>query len=73
LQRYARSSRTFLVLCVVAGIVWAGLVVTQATLLAGGLTGAPLGPTLVGLTLVVAARAVTAWGQEAAAHRAAAS
>jgi thiol reductant ABC exporter CydD subunit len=61
------------VLCVAAGVVWAGLVVAQATLLAAGLTGAPLGPTLIALALVVAARALTAWAQEAAAHRAAAA
>jgi thiol reductant ABC exporter CydD subunit len=47
-------------------------VVAQATVLADGLTGAPLAPTLAWLAGVVTARAVTAWAQEAAAHRAAA-
>jgi thiol reductant ABC exporter CydD subunit len=63
----------FLVLCVVLGVVWAGLVVAQATVLADGLTGAPLAPALAWLAGVVLARAVTAWAQEAAAHRTAAT
>jgi thiol reductant ABC exporter CydD subunit len=73
LHRYARASRTYLILCVALGVVWAGLIVAQAGLLADGLTGAPLGRTLFWLGLVVVARAVVAWSQEASAHRAAAT
>src|SRR5262249_14633912 len=57
LHRYARASRTYLILCVALGVVWAGLIVAQASLLAGGLTGAPLGRTLFWLGVVVLARA----------------
>ena len=73
LHQYARASRTFLIVRVGLGVVWAGLVVAQATLLARGLTGAPLRPTLGWLALVIGARAVVAWAQEASAHRAAAA
>ena len=73
LYRYARASRTYLIVCVGLGVVWAGLIVAQASLLAAGLTGAPLGPTLTWLGLVVVARAAVAWCQEASAHRAAAT
>jgi ATP-binding cassette subfamily C protein CydD/ATP-binding cassette subfamily C protein CydCD len=73
LHRYARASRTYLSVSVVLGVVWAGLIVAQASLLADGLTGAPLGPTLAWLGLVVGGRAAIAWGQETTAHRAAAT
>ena len=73
LHEYARASRAYLITCVVLGLVWAGLIVAQASLLARGLTGAPLGPTLTLLGLVILARAAVAWGQEAAAHAAASS
>jgi ATP-binding cassette subfamily C protein CydD len=82
LLRYARASRWYLVACVVLGVAGAALIVAQATLLAtgisavfggrlngrGGLTGI-----LVGLAAVVAGRALLAWAQEMAAHRAAAA
>ena len=73
LHRYARASRTYLIVCVVLGLVWAGLIVAQASLIARGLTGAPLRETLAWLALVIVARATVAWAQEAAAHGAAAT
>jgi thiol reductant ABC exporter CydD subunit len=56
--------------CVGLGIVWAILVVVQATLLADGLTG---GSVLGWLAAVAVARAAVAWAQEWAASRAAAT
>jgi ATP-binding cassette, subfamily C, bacterial CydD len=38
LLRHARASRTYLIVCVVLGVVGAGLILTQATLLAAGIT-----------------------------------
>jgi thiol reductant ABC exporter CydD subunit len=73
LHRYARASRTYLITCVVLGLVWAGLIVAQAGLLAGGLTGAPLAPTLTWLGVVIGARTAVAWAQEVSAQRAAAN
>jgi thiol reductant ABC exporter CydD subunit len=57
----------------VLGVAWAALVVAQASLLAAGLTGAPLRPVLAWLALVVAGRAALSWAQEVAAYRAAAA
>jgi ATP-binding cassette, subfamily C, bacterial CydD len=61
------------VLCVVLGVAWAALVVAQASLLAAGLTGAPLPPVLAWLAIVVVGRAGLAWAQEVAAYRTAAA
>nr|BFE60517.1 hypothetical protein GCM10020063_050430 [Dactylosporangium thailandense] len=81
LLRYARATRTFLVLSVALGVALAGLVVAQATLLAEGITrvylhGADvraIGPVLGWLAAVVALRAAVTWAQQAAATRAAAA
>jgi thiol reductant ABC exporter CydD subunit len=65
LLRYARASRGYLVACVVLGLVGAGLIVAQATLLAAGISAVFHGRTglrgiLVGLAGVVAHRAAAA-------------
>ncbi|XVU21460.1 thiol reductant ABC exporter subunit CydD [Actinoplanes sp. CA-054009] len=81
LLRYARSTRTYLMVTVVLGAVLAGLIVAQATLLAGGITAVFLhgaGPgdlraTLIGLAAVIAGRAAVSWAQEAVAARSSAS
>jgi thiol reductant ABC exporter CydD subunit len=78
LLRYARASRGYLVACVVLGVASAALIVAQATLLAAGISTVFHGRTglrgiLVGLAGVVAGRALLAWAQEVAAHRAAAA
>ncbi len=78
LLRYARASRGYLVACVVLGVAGAALIVAQATLLATGISAVfhgryGLTRVLVGLAVVVAARALLAWAQEVAAHRAAAA
>ena len=81
LHRHARASRAYLAMCVALGTAWAGLVVSQATLLANGITAvfhgraglADLWPTLTWLSLVVLGRTAVAWAQETAAHRASAA
>jgi ATP-binding cassette subfamily C protein CydD len=81
LLRYARSTRTYLAATVGLGVVLAGLIVAQATLLAHGITAVfldgadvrTLTPTLLGLAAVVAGRAVVAWAQEATAVRSSAA
>ncbi|GID32564.1 thiol reductant ABC exporter subunit CydD [Paractinoplanes brasiliensis] len=81
LLRHARSARWFLAATVVLGVVLAGLIVAQATLLAYGITavfldGADLGeltPTLLALAAVIAGRSVVAWAQEAVAARSSAA
>ncbi|GIJ71472.1 thiol reductant ABC exporter subunit CydD [Virgisporangium ochraceum] len=81
LLRHARATRGFLALTVALGLALAGLVVAQATLLAGGITAvflddagpADLVPTLGWLAVVTAARSAVAWAQEVAAVRAAAA
>ncbi|GAA2374462.1 thiol reductant ABC exporter subunit CydD [Dactylosporangium salmoneum] len=81
LLRHARAARSYLALSVVLGAALAGLLVAQATLLAGAIAdvylhGADLrriGPALGALAAVTAARAAVAWAQEAAATRAAAA
>lgn len=79
LLRYARATRTYLAVCGGLGLLGTGLVLGQAALLATGIAGSfadrGLPPTrlLVGLAVVVAARAAVAWAQEVAAHRAAAT
>lgn len=80
LLRYARSTRGFLALAVVVGVVTAVLVITQARLLsdaivsvsAGGADWADVRGTVVALAAVFAARALIAWLAEVAAVRAAA-
>ncbi|GAB2584473.1 hypothetical protein Aab01nite_54120 [Paractinoplanes abujensis] len=77
LLRYARTTRTYLVATVALGVLLAGLIVAQATLLAHGITAVFLdgaGPgVLLPLAAVVAARAVVAWAQEATAARSSAA
>jgi ATP-binding cassette, subfamily C, bacterial CydD len=79
LLRHARAARTCLILAVLLGLAVTGLIVAQAALLARALAAAALGTgsralagTLLLLLGVVAARAVAAYGGEAAALRAAA-
>nr|WP_240942503.1 thiol reductant ABC exporter subunit CydD [Planosporangium thailandense] len=79
--RYAQATRWYLAASVALGLSVAGLIVAQATLLAGGITdvflhGAGLHAlrgTLLALGAVVVGRAVAAWAQELAAHRASAA
>src|SRR5262249_48617009 len=83
LRRDAPASPRYLVTCVALGVAGAALIVAQATLLASGITAVFLGGghsggrsvhgTLLGLAAVVAGRALVAWAQEVAAHRAAAA
>ncbi|GAA3248087.1 thiol reductant ABC exporter subunit CydD [Dactylosporangium siamense] len=81
LLRYARATRTYLILSVVLGVALAALVVAQATLLATGITavyqhGADvhrIAPTLAWLAAVVTLRAAVAWAQEVTAARASAA
>jgi len=81
LLRYARGTRAYLVGTVALGVVLAGLIVAQATLLAHGITAVfidgadvrTLTPTLAALAAVVAGRAVVAWAQEAIATRSSAA
>ncbi|WP_214364454.1 thiol reductant ABC exporter subunit CydD [Pseudonocardia sp. H11422] len=77
---HARAARAYLALCVVLGLVAAGLLIAQAGLLAATITAAFLGgadlaalrtPLLL-LAAVVLARAGLDWAQEVAAHRSAA-
>jgi thiol reductant ABC exporter CydD subunit len=80
LLRYARATRVYLLLTVVAGAATAALVITQAALIArlvaggfvGGLGLAELRGPLVALAAVLVGRAVLAWAVELAAHRSAA-
>jgi ATP-binding cassette, subfamily C, bacterial CydCD len=77
LLRYARATRTFIVVSVSLGVLSALLIVAQAWLLAdvvsraflGGRTLAQLHSALYLLLAVVIARAVVAWGAELAASR----
>lgn len=81
LARHASATRGYLAACVGLGVAAAGLVVAQATLLAGGIAAvvsggagpAALRGPLLALAAVVAGRALVAWAQEVAAHRAAAT
>ena len=79
LLRYARAARGYLATAVGLGLAATALILAQAGLLARALataarpTAAPLWGTLLALLCVVAARAVVAYGGEAAALRAAAS
>jgi ATP-binding cassette subfamily C protein CydD len=81
LLRYARTSRRYLATTVVLGVLLAGLIVAQATLLAHGITAVFLGgagltaltPTVAALAGVVVARAAVAWAQELAAVRSSAA
>lgn len=80
LLRYARSTRGFLVLAVVIGILTAALVIAQARLLssvivdvtAQGFTWAAVSGSMLILAGVFALRALAAWASEAAAFRSAA-
>jgi thiol reductant ABC exporter CydD subunit len=77
LLRYARASRTFLILSVSVGTALALLAVAQAALLATGITavfqrGAGLNDLrglMVGLAAVIAVRAALSWLQDVAAQR----
>ncbi|MBT8227045.1 MAG: thiol reductant ABC exporter subunit CydD [Dactylosporangium sp.] len=88
LLRHARATRSYLAACVGLGLLAAGLIVANATLLAaaiarvfprsrtepGAVTGlAGLGWLLAAVATVIAARAAVGWAQEVAAHRAAAA
>jgi thiol reductant ABC exporter CydD subunit len=81
LLRYARSTRPYLVVCVLLGLATAALVIAQATLLATAISGAfldgrdlaDLRTPLLLLGAVVVARAAVSWGQEVAAQRASAA
>ena len=80
LQHYARATRTFLFTSVALGVLSAALIVTEAALIADVVASAFLGkrslaqlqPPLLGLLVVVVARAALAWVSELAAKRAAA-
>jgi ATP-binding cassette subfamily C protein CydD len=77
LLRYARASRWYLGATVALGVLSAGLIVGQATLLAYGIsavfldgaTVSALMPALAALAAVTAGRAAIGWAQEAAAVR----
>ena len=81
LLRVARAAVAYLGVTVLLGLLAAGLAIGQAALLADAISSAflggagldALGGTLAALALVLAARAVMAWAQEASAHRAAAA
>jgi len=81
LLRYARGSRAYLVATVALGVLLAGLIVAQATLLAQGITAVfldgagarDLTPTLAVLAAVVVGRAAIAWAQETVAARSSAA
>ncbi|WP_166021868.1 thiol reductant ABC exporter subunit CydD [Streptomyces chilikensis] len=81
LVRYARATRFFLAAVVALGLIGAGLVVAQATLIAevvvgafqGGLTTGDLGTPLLSLAGVACGRGVVAWLTGLAAHRASAA
>ncbi|MGI5418377.1 thiol reductant ABC exporter subunit CydD [Actinomadura luteofluorescens] len=81
LLRHARTTRPFLAASVLLGAATAGLIIAQATLLAGMLTraflhGASLGDLRTPLLLllaVVLGRTLVAWLQEVAAHRSSAA
>ena len=79
LLRHARAARGHLIVTVLLGLAATGLILAQAALLAHALAAAALGTraaaltgTLIVLLGVLAARAATAYGAEAAALRAAA-
>ncbi len=80
LLRHASAARGYLILTVVLGLAGTGLILAQAgllaRLLAGAATGvglAALAGPLIALALVLAGRAATSYGGEAAALRAAAT
>ena len=80
LLRYARATRTHLVVSVLLGLVTAGAVVAQAEFLSRGIARvvtegvepSALTGLLAGLAAVVAVRVAVAWLQDSAAHRSAA-
>lgn len=80
LLRYARSTRGFVILTVILGVVMAVLVIITARLLATAIVEVAQGradlatsvPVLLGLAGVIALRSVVAWVSEAAAYRTAA-
>ena len=81
LLHYARASRWYLGATVALGVLSAGLIVAQATLLAYGIsavfldgaTVADLRPALIALAAVTAGRAAIGWAQETAAARSSAA
>jgi ATP-binding cassette subfamily C protein CydCD len=81
LLRHARATRVFLVAVIALGAVGAGLVITQAMLIAEVVVGAfqhrmpvtELGTPLLLLAAVAAGRALVGWLTELAAHRASAA
>ena len=81
LLRYARATRSFLVVSVVLGVATAAAVIAQALLLGEAISAAfqqhatlhDQRAVLVALALVVVLRAALAWGGEVSAHRASAA
>ncbi|HEY6737401.1 MAG TPA: ABC transporter transmembrane domain-containing protein, partial [Actinopolymorphaceae bacterium] len=81
LLRYARATRSYLVLSVALGATTAGLVIAQASLLSdmvsraftGGATLDALHGSMLLLLAVIAGRGLVAWLQEVAAHRSSAA
>lgn len=81
LLTYAGTTRIFLLASVALGAATAGLIIAQATLLAGMLTRAFLGGATLGdlrvpmllLLAVIGGRTLVAWLQEVAAHRSSAA
>ena len=77
LIRYARATRSYLAMSTVLGVVSAFLIITQAWLLARGISGAvvegrdlaSLRTTVVALLAVVACRAAIVWSAEVVAQR----
>ena len=81
LLRQAKAARAFIVTSIVLGVTTAGLIVVQATLIAdlisrtfiGGATARQQRAELIGLGVVLVARAVVTWVAEAVAYRSAAA
>ncbi len=81
LLRQAKAARAFIVASIVLGVTTAGLIVVQATLIAdlisrtfiGGATARQQRAELIGLGVVLVARAVVTWVAEAVAYRSAAA
>lgn len=72
LLRYAKATAPYVVACVLVGTATAVLVIAQATLLADAIANVTT-TGLAPLAAVVLGRALLAWGQEVAAHRASAA
>ncbi|MBM7786685.1 thiol reductant ABC exporter subunit CydD [Tenggerimyces flavus] len=72
LLRYAKATAPYVAACILVGAATAGLVIAQATLLASAIAHVTTAG-LVPLAAIVLGRALLAWGQEVAAHRASAA